>query len=110
VDRIERGLRDQADAVPEQAAALGLDKQRALVDGEGGLDAQAEHAMVRRAGDMVIGGQFVRRQPVLPAPAHILPFVEADRAAGGWCRGIGKARAALAAEEAGHDPHSAAIR
>ena len=80
--RLDRGLIEEADAVPKEIARRRLNEQGALADGEFRPCHEAGEGWFLGLEDIaVLGLHLGQSSPALPFPADVLTFVFTDRAA-----------------------------
>jgi len=93
--RLDRGVVEQADAIPQDVPARRLHQQGALADGEGWSGADAGQAGLKRADFIGVSLlQFGQGGPFLAVEADVLALVQADGTGGGWLGGGGELSAA----------------
>ena len=78
-DRLDRGVVDERDHVPEHVPVRRLGEEQSLTDRELGLDPDPEIPGVVADLAAVPGPKLGERQPLLPAGADVLALVVADR-------------------------------
>jgi hypothetical protein len=79
VDRLDRGVVDEWDHVPEHVPLRRLGEEQPLPDRELGLDSDPEIPGVVADVAAEAGPKLGERQPALPAGADVLALVVADR-------------------------------
>src|SRR5205085_12429354 len=103
LDRSDRLVVDQGDAVPEEVPGGRLDEERALADRERrvGPDPSQPGLLLLDAVAMA-GPQLLERRPALAVRRHPLALVLADRARVRRLRALGVLEAARRADKGGH--------
>jgi hypothetical protein len=79
LNRLDRGVVDEWDHVPEHVPLRRLGEQQPLADRELGLDSDPEIPGVVADVAAVTATKLGERQPLLPARADVLTLVVADR-------------------------------
>jgi hypothetical protein len=101
LDRLDRRLVQQRDAVPQQATAAEGDDQRALADRELRCGSDSDKLVLGANLIHMVASEILERRPLLPGLRNPLPRIGADRAHGrGWAR-VGELRSACGADRAG---------